>query len=231
MAVLTIFFSAMGFASPASRGALLIGMLLFYILLGIVVGYVAVWLLKTIKSGELSGWFSVSWSVAFFFPGIAFLILTILNFLLWGSHCTGAIPISTFLILLCFVSAYHFPLLSRVDHRHKISKTRISSLNQSNCLRNPTPKIPFLAASFRSRNTSIWNSIHRALLYLGKHLDRPHLLCFWVSAHCIFPVSCGMCRSFSGPDIHESLCGGLEMVVEVLLCIKFGCGLHLLILH
>lgn len=110
MAVVTIFFAAMGFMSPASRGALLTGMLLFYMFLGIVAGYVAVWLLKTFKSGELSGWFSVSWRVACFFPGIAFLILTILNFLLWGSHSTGAIPISTFAVLLLLWFCISVPL-------------------------------------------------------------------------------------------------------------------------
>ncbi|CAI5461873.1 unnamed protein product [Closterium sp. Yama58-4] len=41
MAVVTIFFAALGFMSPASRGALLMGMVLFYLLLSVVSGYVA----------------------------------------------------------------------------------------------------------------------------------------------------------------------------------------------
>ncbi|CAK9185507.1 unnamed protein product, partial [Ilex paraguariensis] len=110
MAAVTNFFAALGFMSPASRGALITGMLLFYIFLGVVAGYVAVWLLRTITCGESRGWFSVSWRVACFFPGIAFLILTILNFLLWGSHSTGAIPFSTYLVLLLLWFCISVPL-------------------------------------------------------------------------------------------------------------------------
>ncbi|TYG66589.1 hypothetical protein ES288_D05G013100v1 [Gossypium darwinii] len=85
MAVVTILFAAVGFMSPASRGTL------------ITAGYVSVRLWRTIGCGDHRGWASVAWKAACFFPGIAFLILTTLNFLLRGSHSTGAIP-STHLI-------------------------------------------------------------------------------------------------------------------------------------
>ncbi|MQM05917.1 hypothetical protein Taro_038738 [Colocasia esculenta] len=110
MAVVTILFAALGFMSPASRGALVTGMLFFYLVLGIAAGYAAVRLWKTIRVGDHSGWISVSWRVACFFPGIAFLILTTLNFLLWGSHSTGAIPFSLFVILLLLWFCISVPL-------------------------------------------------------------------------------------------------------------------------
>lgn len=99
MAIVTIVFAALGFMSPASRGMLLTGMILVYIFLGIIAGYVGVRLWRTIK-GTSEGWRSVSWSVACFFPGIVFVILTFLNFLLWGSKSTGAIPISLYFVFL-----------------------------------------------------------------------------------------------------------------------------------
>ncbi|XP_031479202.1 transmembrane 9 superfamily member 11 [Nymphaea colorata] len=110
MAVVTILFAALGFMSPASRGTLITGMLFFFLVLGILAGYVAVRLWKTIKCGDISGWMSVSWRVACFFPGIAFLILTVLNFLLWGSHSTGAIPFALFIILLLLWFCISVPL-------------------------------------------------------------------------------------------------------------------------
>ncbi|THG02325.1 hypothetical protein TEA_021167 [Camellia sinensis var. sinensis] len=110
MAVVTILFAALGFMSPASRGALLTGMLFFYLILGIAAGYVAVRLWRTIGCGDKTGWVSVSWRAACFFPGIAFLILTTLNFLLWGSHSTGAIPISLFVILILLWFCISVPL-------------------------------------------------------------------------------------------------------------------------
>ncbi|KAG6628146.1 transmembrane 9 superfamily member 11-like [Carya illinoinensis] len=110
MAVVTILFAALGFMSPASRGTLVTGMLFFYMILGIAAGYVAVRLWRTIGGGDHIGWVSVSWKAACFFPGIAFLILTTLNFLLWGSHSTGAIPLSLFVILLLLWFCISVPL-------------------------------------------------------------------------------------------------------------------------
>ncbi|KAJ0089994.1 hypothetical protein Patl1_14822 [Pistacia atlantica] len=110
MAIVTILFAALGFMSPASRGTLITGMLFFYMILGVPGGYVAVRLWRTISGGDLKGWISVAWRVACFFPGIAFLILTTLNFLLWGSHSTGAIPFSLFVILLLLWFCISVPL-------------------------------------------------------------------------------------------------------------------------
>ncbi|KAF8093573.1 hypothetical protein N665_0383s0197 [Sinapis alba] len=110
MAVVTILFAALGFMSPASRGTLITGMLFFYLILGIAAGYVAVRLWRTIGCGEHRGWMSVAWKAACFFPGIAFLILTTLNFLLWGSHSTGAIPFSLFVILILLWFCISVPL-------------------------------------------------------------------------------------------------------------------------
>ncbi|GJS83901.1 transmembrane 9 superfamily member 11 [Tanacetum coccineum] len=110
MGVALIFFAALGFMSPASRGTLLTGMLVFYVLLGIVAGYIAVWLWRTLGNGEKRGWFSVSWRVACFFPGISFSILIIINSLLWGSGSTGAIPFTTFLVLILLWFGISLPL-------------------------------------------------------------------------------------------------------------------------
>ncbi|CAN6540672.1 unnamed protein product [Malus baccata var. baccata] len=110
MSLVTILFAALGFMSPASRGTLITGMLFFFMILGVAAGYVAVRLWRTIGCGDQKGWVSVSWKVACFFPGIAFLILTTLNFLLWGSHSTGAIPFSIFVILLLLWFCISVPL-------------------------------------------------------------------------------------------------------------------------
>ncbi|PHT42415.1 Transmembrane 9 superfamily member 12 [Capsicum baccatum] len=110
MGVVTILFAALGFMSPASRGTLITGMLFFYMILGVSAGYVAVRLWRTICCGDHKGWVSVSWKAAYFFPGIALLILTTLNFLLWGSHSTGAIPFSLFVILILLWVCISVPL-------------------------------------------------------------------------------------------------------------------------
>ncbi|XP_066322492.1 transmembrane 9 superfamily member 12-like [Miscanthus floridulus] len=109
MAIVTIFFATFGFMSPASRGMLLTGMIVLYMLLGIVAGYAAVRLWRTLK-GTSEGWRSVSWSTACFFPGIVFIVLTVLNFMLWTRNSTGALPISLFFGLLSLWFCVSVPL-------------------------------------------------------------------------------------------------------------------------
>ncbi|ONK68455.1 uncharacterized protein A4U43_C05F11710 [Asparagus officinalis] len=109
MAGVTIVFAALGFMSPASRGMLLTGMIILYLFLGIIAGYAGVRLWRTIKQSS-DGWRGVAWSIACFFPGIVFVILTVLNFLLWGSKSTGAIPISLYFILLALWFCISVPL-------------------------------------------------------------------------------------------------------------------------
>lgn len=109
MAIVSIVFATLGFMSPASRGMLLTGMILLYLFLGIAAGYVGVRVWSTVK-GSSDGWRSVSWSTACFFPGIVFVVLTILNFILWGSKSTGAIPISLYFVLLSLWFCISVPL-------------------------------------------------------------------------------------------------------------------------
>nr|GMD34995.1 transmembrane 9 superfamily member 12 [Ipomoea batatas]GMD36710.1 transmembrane 9 superfamily member 12 [Ipomoea batatas] len=109
MTVVTILFAALGFMSPASRGMLLTGMIMLYLFLGIAAGYVGVRLWRTIK-GTSDGWMSVSWAIACFFPGIVFVILTTLNFILWGSNSTGALPISLYFELIALWFCISVPL-------------------------------------------------------------------------------------------------------------------------
>ncbi|CAA6661561.1 unnamed protein product [Spirodela intermedia] len=148
MAVVTIVFAALGFMSPASRGMLLTGMIILYLFLGIVSGYFSVRLWITIK-GTSEGWRSVSWSTAGFFPGIAFVILTILNFLLWGSGSSGAIPISLFFLLLALWFCISVP----------------SPCSGAYPQRDPGEEVPFMAAGPRSGDPPLWNPLHRALLH------------------------------------------------------------------
>lgn len=109
MAVVTIVFAALGFLSPASRGMLLTGMIILYLFLGIIAGYVGVRVWRTIKRTS-EGWKSVAWLTACFFPGIVFIILTVLNSILWGKKSTGALPISLFFTLLALWFCISVPL-------------------------------------------------------------------------------------------------------------------------
>ncbi|PNT67050.1 hypothetical protein BRADI_3g19861v3 [Brachypodium distachyon] len=102
MGVVTILFAALGFMSPASRGALVTGMLCSYLLLGAAAGYTAVRLWNTIHQGAApsTNWKSIAWKSSSVFPGIGFAVFTSLNCLLWYNGSTGAVPFLLFLILI-----------------------------------------------------------------------------------------------------------------------------------
>ncbi|XXG63112.1 hypothetical protein AAC387_Pa05g1371 [Persea americana] len=108
-AAVVIVFAALGFMSPAYLGILLTGMIVLYLFLGIIAGYVGVRLWRTIK-GTSEGWRSLSWSVACFVPGITLIILTVLNILLWHSKSTATIPISLYFELTSLWLCISVPL-------------------------------------------------------------------------------------------------------------------------
>lgn len=109
MTGVTIVFAALGFMSPASRGMLLTGMIVLYLVLGTAAGYAGVYLYRIIN-GTSQGWRSLSWSIACFFPGTVFVILTALNFVLWANDSSGAIPISLYFVLLSLWFCISVPL-------------------------------------------------------------------------------------------------------------------------
>lgn len=108
-AAVTTILAALSSLSPGSRGVLLTRMIYLYMFLGGVGGFVGTRLWINIK-GTSEGWRSVSWSIACFFPGIVLVILTALNFILWVSKSTAAIPISLCLLLLSLWLCISIPL-------------------------------------------------------------------------------------------------------------------------
>jgi len=123
MGVVTIVFAALGFMSPACRGALVTGMLCFYLVLGVAAGYTAVSLWKTVRQGDAAGWKPVAWRASFAFPGVGFAVFTVLNCVLWYNGSTGAVPFLLFVVILLLWFFVSVPLTlvggllaSRVRH-------------------------------------------------------------------------------------------------------------------
>jgi transmembrane 9 superfamily protein 2/4 len=89
MALVTILFSAIGFLSPANRGSLMIALLLLFVMMGSVAGYVSVRLYKTFNGTQFT---RNSLFTALFFPIIAFGIFFFLNTVVWAYGSSGAVP-------------------------------------------------------------------------------------------------------------------------------------------
>lgn len=108
MSLLTIIMSAMGFLSPANRGALIMAQLLLYVLLGIVAGYVTARFYKSIKG---KNWQQATTLTSILFPGVCFGVFFILNIVAWSQQSSDAVPFTTMIVLLVLWFGISTPLV------------------------------------------------------------------------------------------------------------------------
>jgi len=105
---ITIGFSAIGFLNPARRGSLVNGILSFYVLTGILAGYVSSRLYKAFK-GRL--WQVCTVVTALLFPGIAFSIFIFFNIVFSFMKSSAAAPFLDLVILFAMWSCVSVPLV------------------------------------------------------------------------------------------------------------------------
>jgi len=108
MALLTLVFAALGFLSPANRGALMTTLLLLFVFMGIFGGYYSA---RTYKSFNEVNWKRNTLLVALGFPGICFVGLLCLNFVIAGEKSSGAIPFGTMFALIVLWIGISVPLV------------------------------------------------------------------------------------------------------------------------
>jgi len=108
MTLLTIIFSAMGFLSPANRGALIMAQLLLYVLMGSVAGYTTARVYKTFKG---KSWQKATTLTALLYPGICFGVFFILDLAAWYEGSSDAVPVTTMVVLLVLWFGISTPLV------------------------------------------------------------------------------------------------------------------------
>lgn len=107
MAFITIGFAMLGMLSPSSRGALMTAVIFLYVFMGLVAGYFAARLYKTMRG---SMWKRAAVQTAILYPCIVFGEAFFLNFFIWGKRSSGAVPFTTMLILVCLWLGIQLPL-------------------------------------------------------------------------------------------------------------------------
>ncbi len=105
---LLILFSAIGFLSPANRGSIMIGMLIFFVLMGSLAGYTSARLYKTFKGKQ---WQRCTVLTATLFPGMTFLAFFVMDIMVWSYGSTGAVPFLTMLAVLTLWFGISVPLV------------------------------------------------------------------------------------------------------------------------
>jgi transmembrane 9 superfamily protein 2/4 len=107
MGVVTLFFAAIGFLSPANRGMLMIAMLLLWVFMGVFAGYHSA---RTFKMFNGKEWQRSTLLTAMFYPGIVVFILFILNLIVWAEGTTSAVPFASMLAVLALWFLVSVPL-------------------------------------------------------------------------------------------------------------------------
>jgi len=110
MAFVTIIFAAMGFLSPARRGALLQACLLLFTTMGSINGYYSTRLHLTMDPGSVQHKTLTLWT-ALMFPGLCFAIFFLLDLFLWAKGSTGAVPFAILIALLLMWFGISVPLV------------------------------------------------------------------------------------------------------------------------
>lgn len=107
MTGVTLVFALLGFLSPSFRGGLLTTMLSLWVLSSAVCGYYSARIYSGLGGTNKK---SVTLGSAFLFSGVTFIVFFGLNFLLWVSGSTGAVPFFTLLLLLVMWFGISVPL-------------------------------------------------------------------------------------------------------------------------
>ncbi|KAH7722530.1 Endosomal P24A protein precursor [Aphelenchoides avenae] len=107
-AAVTVILAMLGMLSPASRGSLTTVAVFLYCFMGLIAGYHAGRLYKTLRGNKPK---RCAFRTAVLFPAIILGIGFFLNFFLIGKHSSGAIPFTTMLALLALWGGIDLPLL------------------------------------------------------------------------------------------------------------------------
>ena len=105
MMCVTLVFAVLGFLSPANRGGLMTAMLMLYVIMGIVNGYVSARLYKMFKGTD---WKLNTVKAAFLFPSVVFTVFCILNSFIWGQSPLARFLLAPFLCSSSYGSASLF---------------------------------------------------------------------------------------------------------------------------
>ncbi|CAG9535319.1 unnamed protein product [Cercopithifilaria johnstoni] len=108
MVAITVFFAMLGMLSPASRGSLMSAAIVLFCLMGLVAGYHAGRLYRTLRGTSPR---KCAFRTAVLFPSVILGTGFLLNFFLIGKHSSGAIPFTTMVALLLLWFGIDLPLV------------------------------------------------------------------------------------------------------------------------
>ena len=138
MIIFSMFFAAIGFLSPSSRGSLSTVMFMLYALFGFVGSYTSMGVYKFFHGPY---WKANMILTPLLVPGFIFLCITALNLFLVFVHSSGAIPATTllFIILLWFVFSIPSAPAGAFISSQEVRLGRPPHEDEPNCKTDPIP--------------------------------------------------------------------------------------------
>lgn len=108
MALVTLFFAAVGVLAPSNRGKLVIALLVVFVLLGMLAGYTSARTYKMLKGKR---WQLCTVLTAMLFPGILFALFFFLNLFVWGAGSDAAVPFGSIMLVFFLWTGISVPLV------------------------------------------------------------------------------------------------------------------------
>lgn len=108
MALVTLFFAAVGVLRPSNRGKLIIALLVCFVLLGMLAGFVSA---RTYKMFKGKRWQLCTVLTGVLFPGILFALFFFLNLFVWGAGSDAAVPFGSILLVFFLWTFISVPLV------------------------------------------------------------------------------------------------------------------------
>jgi transmembrane 9 superfamily protein 2/4 len=106
--LIAILLASVGFLSPARRGSLMNAFLSFYMICGVIAGYISSRMYKAFKGTQ---WQLCTIFTALLFPGIAFGMFLFFNIILWMKQSTGSVPFFDVLLIAVMWCGISIPLV------------------------------------------------------------------------------------------------------------------------
>lgn len=108
MVFIVIFFAMLGMLSPASRGSLMSAAVFTYVFMGLLAGYFAGRLYKTLRGLE---WKSTAIATGMLYPTVMLGIGLLVNSFIWYKGSSAALPFSTLIVILSLWLGISVPLV------------------------------------------------------------------------------------------------------------------------
>lgn len=146
MALVTLFFAAVGVLAPSNRGKLMIALLVVFVLLGMVAGYSSAQMYKIFKGKR---WQLCTVLTATLFPGTLFALFFFLNLFVWGAGSDAAVPFGSIVLVFFLWTGISVPLVF-AGAFFGYRKTPISFPVATSNIPRPIPPQPWYMSNWAS---------------------------------------------------------------------------------